>query len=97
MHLNRDYLNYARLASMDARSGRFDRLVELGLTIELAEILLALTNEQITRIALYWPGLVVKIDTRVFECGNSLHTLAGRYHATAFLSATNSQKIQQTI
>ncbi len=91
MQVNCDYLNYCRLAGKDIGAGRYSRLIELGLKVEEAEAIAGLANEQITRLALYWPGLIAVCDLEIFLRGAMLHSWAGRFHASAYLTAERSE------
>ena len=87
-HINRDYLNFCRLAGKDIEAGRYERLIELGLTVDQAEMIAGLSNEQITRLALCYPGAVAEFDAEPFLRGAGLHSCAGRFHASAYLTAS---------
>lgn len=87
MYVNRDYLNFARLVCKDANAGQYQSLVNLGLNLEVADTLGELSNDQITRLGLCWPGLVAEFDAQAFHRGTSLHSSAGKFHAAAFLSS----------
>lgn len=91
-HLNRDYLNYCRLAGKDVEAGRYERLIELGLNIDEAELLASLTNEQITRLALHYPGPIAAFDATPFKSGAGMHKWAGRFHASAYLAVASHHK-----
>lgn len=86
-NLNRRYLNFARLAATDAVAGKPDMLVRLGLTLDQAELLRSLTDEEIDRMAFGWGGPIVQFSIQAFRRGVALHTQVGRHHAAGFVAA----------
>jgi hypothetical protein len=85
--LNRRYLRFARLAAKDAVVGKLDAIVRLGITLELAEVLCNLSDEDLDRLAYGSEGLIVKFAGQAFDRGTALHGQAGKHHATAFVAA----------
>ncbi len=84
MSVNREYLNYARLVAKDIISGQTEKLVILGMDWEQVEVVAKLSNQQITRLALRWNGLIYKFAMEVVAQGARLHPAAARIHAAAF-------------
>ncbi len=84
--LNRQYLRFARLAAKDVAAGKIEMLIRLGVTLEQAEILGALTNRALNRLAFGWDGAIVRFAGSAFQRGVALHGRAGRHHATAFVA-----------
>lgn len=84
MYANRDYTNYLRLSSKDALRGVTEKFVEMGISYEMAELFASLTNEQVTHLALYHPGEMFDVNTKMISKGAKLHGVAKRYHASAF-------------
>lgn len=85
--LNRRYLKFARLAANEAIAGKFDMLVRLGITLEQAELLRKLSDEEIDRLAFGWGSPIVQFAAQAFRRGVALHAQAGKHHATAFVAA----------
>jgi hypothetical protein len=84
--LNRAYLNFARFAAKDVADGKLEMLLRLAITLREADILAALTNDEVQRIALGWPGLVIRFQSAALTHGLALHAAAARHHATAFIT-----------
>ena len=88
MYVNRDYLNHARLSSLRALAGATEKFIELGINFEMATVLSQLANDEVTRLALHWDGLLVAADLDSLRSGMALHANAGKFHAAAhFLAA----------
>lgn len=90
--LNRRYLRFARLAAKEAATGRLDLLVRLGVTLEQAELLRNLTDDDLDRLAFGWEGPIIQFASQAFGRGAALHIQAGIHHATAFVAARISTR-----
>ena len=90
--LNRRYLRFARLAARDAVAGKLEAIVRLGITLELAELLCNLSDDDLDRLAYGWEGPIVKFASQAFGRGAGLHVQAGIHHATAFVAARISKR-----
>ena len=88
--LNRSYLRFARLAATDAAAGELDMLIRLGITVEQAELLRHLTDEDVDRLAFGWDGPIIRFSRQAFDRGAALHVQAGKHHATAFIAARSA-------
>jgi hypothetical protein len=84
--LNRQYLRFARLGAKDVAAGKFEMLIRLGITLEQGEVLGNLTNLALNQLAFGWDGPIIRFAALAFERGVSLHVLAARHHATAFVT-----------
>lgn len=84
--LNRRYLKFARLAAKEAIAGQLDMLIRLDITLEQAELLGNLSDEDIDRLAFGWDGPIVRFAAQIFRRGVALHAQAGKHHATAFVA-----------
>ena len=84
--LNRAYLNFARFAAKDVADGKLEMLLRLAITLREADILARLTNDEVQRISLGWPGLVIRFQSAALTHGLALHAAAARHHATAFIT-----------
>ena len=84
-NLNRQYLNFARLAAKDAVAGKLDMLVRVGINLEQAKVLANLTNEKLERLAVGWDGPIIQFASHVFKRGAALDPRAAKIHATAFI------------
>lgn len=91
--LNRRYLTFARLVAKDALAGRPEMLVRLGITLEQAQVLAKLTDQEVDELAFAWEGPIVRFASQAFRRGAGLRVRAAKHHATAFLS-THSQSSQ---
>ena len=85
--LNRRYLRFARLAAKDGVGGNLDMLVRLGITLEQADLLRSLTDDDLDRLAFGWNGPIIRFANQAFDRGTALHTQAGKHHAAAFVAA----------
>jgi hypothetical protein len=94
--LNRRYLGFARLAARDAAAGNLEGIVRLGMTLEQAELLCRLSNDDLDRLAFGWGGPIVEFARQAFRRGVALHRHAGRHHATAFVAARLSARREDT-
>ena len=90
--LNRRYLRFARMAAKDAAAGKLDMLVRLGITLEQAELLRNLTDDDLDRLAFGWDRPIIRFASHAFVRGTTLHAQAGRHHATAFVATRLSSK-----
>ena len=63
------------------------RMAQLGITLEQAELLRNLSDEEIDRLAFGWGGPIVQFAAQAFRRGVALHAQAGKHHATAFVAA----------
>lgn len=84
--LNRHYLRFARLAAKDVATGKLEMLIRLGLSLEQAELLGKLTDEELARLALDWDGPIIGFASDAFERGVALHGRAVQYHAAALVA-----------
>src|SRR5262245_45348905 len=75
--LNRRYLRFARLAAKEAAAGQLDLLVRLGITVDQAELLRNLTDEDLDRLAFGWEGPIIQFASQAFDRGAALHVQAG--------------------
>lgn len=91
--LNRQYLRFARLAAKDAAAGKLEMLVRLGITLDQAEALANLSNQQLNRLAFGWDeGPIIRFAKQAFVSGAALDVRVAKHHAAAFVatrSATN--------
>jgi hypothetical protein len=71
--LNRCYLRFARLAAKDAAAGRIDMLIRLDITLDQAELLRNLTDEELDRLAYGWGSPIIRFASHAFERGVVLH------------------------
>lgn len=85
--LNRCYLRFARLAAKDAAAGKIDMLIRLDITLDQAELLNNLTDEELDRLAFGWGSPIIGFASHAFERGVALHAQTGRHHATALVAA----------
>lgn len=81
--LNREYLNFVRLMAKDIIAGHTEKLVMMGLDWGQVELVAGLTNQKISQLAIYWPGLIFTFATTVVAQGARLHPSAAFFHATA--------------
>jgi len=88
--LNRSYLRFARLAAKDAAAGKIDMLIRLNITLEQAELLRDLTDEELDRLAFGWGSPIIRFASHAFERGAALQAQVGKHHATAFVAACTS-------
>lgn len=88
--LNRRYLTFARLAAKDAVAGKPEMLIKLGITLEQAEVLGKLTDQEVDGLAFAWKGPIVRFASQAFRRGAGLRVRAAKHHAAAFL-ATHAQ------
>jgi hypothetical protein len=96
--LNRQYLRFARLAAKDAAAGKPEMLVKLGITLDQAERLATLTNEEVTRLAFGWDdGPIVRFPKQAFTRGAALHARAAKHHATAFVATRSPTDIGEQL
>jgi hypothetical protein len=84
--LNRQYLRFARLAAKDVAAGKLEMLIRLCITLEEAEALANLTNNQLNRLAFGWDGPIIRFASHAFNRGVALHVEAAQHHATAFIT-----------
>jgi hypothetical protein len=84
--LNRRYLNFARLAAKDAVAGKPEILIKLGITLEQAEVLGKLTDEEVAGLAFSSKGPIVYFASQAFRRGSALRVRAAKHHATAFVA-----------
>ncbi len=94
--LNRQYLRFARLAATEAAAGQPDMLVRLGITLEHADLLRALTDEEIDRMAFGWGGPIVQFSVQAFRRGVALHTQVGKHHAAGFVAARLTKQLRDS-
>ncbi len=85
--LNRGYLRFARLAAKDAAAGKLDMLIRLGITLEQADLLRGLTDDDIDRLAFGWDGPIIRFANQAVGRGTVMHTQAGKHHAAALVTA----------
>lgn len=90
--LNRRYLNFARLAAKDAIAGRPEMLIKLGITLEQAEVLGRLTDQEVAGLAFAWKGPIVQFPSQTFRRGSVLRGRAAKHHATAFVATRTRAK-----
>jgi hypothetical protein len=67
-------------------AGKLAMLVRLGVTLEQAEALSNLSNQELNRLAFGWDGPIVRFTADGFERGVALHGGAGKHHAAAFIA-----------
>jgi len=84
--LNRQYLCFARLAAKDVAAGKLEMLIRLGLSLEQAELLGKLTDEELGRLALDWEGPIIGFASQAFAHGVALHVRAAQHHAAALVA-----------
>ena len=87
--LNREYLNIARLVAKDVAAGQTEKLVAMNINWDQSLVLAKLTNNEITKISIHWPGLIYRFSSSVVQQGVRLHAAAARHHATAVHSNSN--------
>ena len=92
--LNRRYLHYARLAAKDVASGKLEMLINLGITLEQAEMLAKLTNGELSRLAFVWDGPIIRFASEAFTRGAALHVRAAKHHAAAYVATRSATKNQ---
>lgn len=92
--LNLQYLTFARLAAKDVAAGKFDMLIKLGLTVQHAEMLAKLTDEDISRLAFVWDGPIIRFASQAFTRGAALHLRAAKHHASAYVATRSPIKNQ---
>ena len=96
--LNRQYLRFARLAAKDVAAGKLEMLVRLGITLDQAERLAKLTNEEVTRLAFGWDdGPIVRFAKQAFTRGASLHARVAKHHAAAFVATRSPTDIGELL
>ena len=86
VHLNRQYLDYARLAAKDFVAGATDKMIVMAFTPEQAALLDRLTNHNITHLALHWPGLVYRFRGELLRTVHALHRASVPYYAAAAIA-----------
>jgi hypothetical protein len=88
--LNRRYLNFARLAARDAAAGNAQMLLSLGITLEQAQWLGQLCDEDIALLALMLKEPLVRFASVAFCRGAALQSVAATHHAAALLATRAS-------
>jgi hypothetical protein len=86
LKLNRQYLQFARLAAKDAAAGKLDRLIKLGLNMDQANVLSQLSNEDVSLLALLWQDPIVQLAGGSFRQAAAMHAGAAIQHAKALLA-----------
>lgn len=86
IYINRDYLNYARTVAQGVRAGNFAGLLVLGISLQQANLIAMLSNEQITRIAKYAPGDVFEAVAPIANI-NRFRSSARPQFAAALIAA----------
>lgn len=86
LELNRQYLQFARMAAKDVAAGKFEMLIKLGLNMDQVAVLGQLTNDEVALLALTWQGPIVQFASRSFRQGSAMHEGAAKHHATALLA-----------
>ena len=95
LELNRRYLTFARLAARDVAAGNPDMLIQLGITLELAEWLGKLSDEDIGMLALTLKEPIVRfISSQAFCRGAAMQSAAAKHHATALIVTSAPKKIR---
>jgi hypothetical protein len=84
--LNRHYLRFARLVAAEAVDGKLEMLVMLAMTLEQAELLRNLSDEDVDCLAFGWNGPIIRFASQPFFRGAVLHAQAAKHHATAFVA-----------
>jgi hypothetical protein len=84
--LNRRYLRFARRAAQESCGNRFDMLIRLGLTLEQAQLLRDMTDEDLERLAFGWGGPIIEFAADTFRRGANLLAYASALHASAMVS-----------
>lgn len=87
LELNRRYIQFARLASMEAAADRPEALLALGISWEHAGFFRELSDEDIECLAFGLGVPIVRLMKRELQGGSVLHESAGRQHASAFVAA----------
>lgn len=90
--LNRQYLNFARLAAKDVAAGKPEMLIRLGINLAQAKVLGDLTNEKVDRLAFGWDGPIIRFASQAFRRGVALNVRAAKIHATALVATHFSTK-----
>lgn len=88
--LNRQYLNFARLAAADVAAGNPEMLIRLDITLELLEWLGTLSDEDIAILALNLRDPIVHFASKAFCKGAALQSAAAIHHATALIATRAS-------
>ena len=84
--LNRRYLNFARLAGKDAAAGKLEMLIKLGISLEQAQLLGSLSNDEVALLALAWQGPIVQFAMRPFVEGAAMPLSVAKHHAAASIA-----------
>ncbi len=93
LELNRRYLKFARLAARDVVAGNPEMLIRLGITLELADWLGKLSDEDIGMLALTLQEPIVRfIASQAFCRGAAMQSAVAKHHATAMIVASAPQK-----
>jgi len=90
--LNRRYLQFARLMAREAVAGKQELLIKLGVTLEQAEVLCRLTDQELSGVAAGWNKPLVHFSKRIFSRGSGLSVRAAKHHATAFVATLTEAK-----
>ncbi len=84
--LNRRYLSFARLAGKDAAAGKLEMLIKLRISLEQAQLLGNLTNDEVALLALAWQGPIVQFAMRPFVEGAAMPLSVAKHHAAASIA-----------
>jgi len=85
-HNNVTYLTFLRERACNLMDGRFHNLLVLGLSCNFMRRLSRMDNDQITELALYWPGHVYRLLAPCHDPGFGAH-LGGLVPAAILLAA----------
>lgn len=88
--LNRQYLNFVRLAAADVAAGNPEMLVRLDITLELVEWLGTISDEDIALLALNLRNPIIRFATKAFCKGAAMQSAAAKHHATALIATRAS-------
>jgi hypothetical protein len=88
--LNRQYLNFARLAAADVAAGNPEMLIRLDISLELVEWLGTLSDEDIGILALNLRSPIVRFASKAFCKGAAMQSAAAIHHATALIATRAS-------
>ena len=96
--LNRQYLRFSRLAAKDAAAGKPEMLVRLGITLEQAEAMANLTNEEINWLAFGWnEGPIIRFAMQAFISGAALDARVAKHHAAAFVATRSPTNLGEQL
>ena len=76
----------------EAVAGKQELLIKLGVTLEQAEVLCRLTDQELSGVAAGWNKPLVHFSKRIFSRGSGLSVRAAKHHATAFVATLTEAK-----